>query len=238
MGAVSKPYDQSHCGSCWSFTTAATLESLSVISGKFKDPPSFSMQQLLDCDASNSGCQGGWMYKAYVYTSQHGIMNFTDYPYRMAANHSNCQYNRNKTVFKNIGMKQEKSMSNEALMKVLMRQPVGVGILTNANFQFYRSGVMTEDTLKCSSGDRKVNHGVTVVGYGQTTLPEEKKHCEKYWIVRNSWGTKWGENGFFRLCMDGTGSKDQPYGICQLNRFPTYPTMEETGVEAEILFSE
>jgi hypothetical protein len=38
--------------------------------------------------------------------------------------------------------------------------------------------------------------------------------------------------------MDGTGSKDQPYGICQLNRFPTYPTMEETGVEAEILFSE
>jgi hypothetical protein len=106
------------------------------------------------------------MYKAYVYTSQHGIMNFTDYPYRMAANHSNCQYNRNKTVFKNIGMKQEKSMSNEALMKVLMRQPVGVGILTNANFQFYRSGVMTEDTLKCSSGDRKVNHGVTVVGYG------------------------------------------------------------------------
>jgi hypothetical protein len=97
---------------------------------------------------------------------------------------------------------------------------------------------MTEESLECSSDANSVNHGVTVVGYGKSTKPDEKKQCEEYWIVRNSWGGKWGEDGFFRLCMDGTGSKSQPYGICQLNRFPTYPTMEEHPIEAYILFSE
>ena len=178
------------------------------------------------------------MYKAYAYTSTHGLMNYDGYAYRMTADHKNCQYDEEKSVFKNGGMKQEKSLSNEALKAILMKQPVGVGIYTNENFQFYKSGVMTEESLMCSSPENSVNHGVTVVGYGKTTKPDEKKHCEEYWIVRNSWGGKWGEEGFFRLCMDGTGSKAQPYGICQLNRFPTYPTVEQHPVENEILFSE
>ena len=75
------PKDQQYCGSCWAFTTAATLESLAVISGKFKEPPHFSMQQLVDCDRSNDGCDGGWMYKAYNYTSYYGLMAFDEYPY-------------------------------------------------------------------------------------------------------------------------------------------------------------
>jgi hypothetical protein len=74
-----------------------------------------------------------------------------------------------------------------------------------------------------------------VVGYGKSKSDEKMSQwCEEYWIVRNSWGTQWGEKGFFRLCMDGTGSKKMPYGICQLNRYPTYPTMEKTPVEIEM----
>jgi C1A family cysteine protease len=80
-GAVTRPRDQADCGSCWAFTTAATLESLAVISKTVEKPEEFSIQQLLDCDESNSGCDGGWMYKGYLYVSKTGIMKQEDYPY-------------------------------------------------------------------------------------------------------------------------------------------------------------
>jgi hypothetical protein len=80
------------------------MESLAVISGHSKKVPRFSMQQLLDCDVSNDGCDGGWMYKAYNYTSVYGIMNFDDYPYKVSSDHSKCLYNSTRSAFKNKGM--------------------------------------------------------------------------------------------------------------------------------------
>lgn len=71
-----------------------------------------------------------------------------------------------------------------------------------------------ESSLKCSDPSKyDINHGVTLVGYG-VKGPNDKGTCQAYWIVRNSWGTDWGENGFFRLCMDGAGSGNTPYGTC------------------------
>jgi hypothetical protein len=91
----------------------------------------------------------------------------------------------------------------------------------------YKNGVITEDFLKCSSPKNDVNHGVTIVGYGKVKEGTMVRGwCEEYWIVRNSWGANWGENGFFKLCMDGTGTDKTPYGSCQINRFTTYPTMD------------
>lgn len=118
-------------------------------------------------------------------------------------------------------------LSNLDLKLIVARQPVAVGILTNDKFMFYESGILTEDFLKCSSGKEQVNHGVSVVGFGRTKYDDDlSEYCEEYWIVKNTWGPRWGEKGFFRLCMDGTGSKKVPYGTCQINRYPTYPTMD------------
>ena len=158
-----------------------------------------------------------------------------DYPYKMSSNHKKCLYNETKAVFKNVGMIQEKNMNNEDLKARLAKQPVGVGIYTNQNFQFYKKGVLTEEFLECSDPKENVNHGVTVIGYGQSKKEDQMSQwCEEYWVVRNTWGTKWGENGFFKLCMDGAGNDVQPYGICQLNRFPTYPTMDSHPIEEEL----
>lgn len=96
--------------------------------------------------------------------------------------------------------------------------------------------MLTEEFLECSDPKNTVNHGVAVVGYGKTKGDEQMSHwCEQYWVVRNTWGTRWGENGFFKLCMDGAGTKGTPYGTCQINRFPTYPTMEPHPIDYEIL---
>ena len=71
----------------------------------------------------------------------------------------------------------------------------------------YRSGIMTEDYLRCSDTRNEVNHGIVIVGYG--TREDENVYgdrCEDYFIVRNSWGADWGRDGFFKLCADGLGS--------------------------------
>lgn len=112
-GYVTAPYDQHRCGSCWAFTTASTLESLSVISGKFKEPTEFSIQQLVDCDHTNNGCSGGWMYKGYSYVNKFGIMPKDAYPY--VGKQGECKFQEDKTLFKNLGMVQEKNLSNEKL---------------------------------------------------------------------------------------------------------------------------
>lgn len=71
------------------------------------------------------------------------------------------------------------------------------------------------------------NHGALVVGYGLVKKGDRARTwCEEYWIVRATFGPNWGESGFFNLCMDGTGSTDVPYGVCHINRFPSYPTMQ------------
>lgn len=63
----------------------------------------------------------------------------------------------------------------------------------------YHSGIITEDSCHCSNSKTKeVNHAVTIVGYGESDRPG----CKEYWLVKNSWGPNWGENGFFKLCAD------------------------------------
>jgi len=224
-GAVSLPYDQRQCGSCWAFSTASTLESLAVISGHFETPTEFSVQQLVDCDSTNNGCDGGWMFKGYKYTSKFGMMHKDSYPY--ISKEGKCKYDKDLVIFKNLGMVQESPLSNNRLKELVNKQPVAVGINANDNLRFYKSGVLTEDFLKCSDPSEPVNHGVVVVGFGKVARGEKGAgFCKEYWLVRNTWGTNWGDKGFFKLCMDGAGSDEVPYGICQINRYPTYPTMD------------
>ena len=68
-GKVTTPYDQAGCGGCWAFSTAAATESLLYISGHDKELTELSVQQLLDCDSTNYGCAGGWMYEGFEYVS-------------------------------------------------------------------------------------------------------------------------------------------------------------------------
>ena len=96
----------------------------------------------------------------------------------------------------------------------------------------YKSGVVTEEFMKCSYPDLEVNHGVVMVGYGHVT-PRDKVYgrCKEYWIIRNSWGAQWGENGFFKICSDGPGTRSKPFGTCLVNKYSTWPTMDKNDID-------
>ena len=101
----------------------------------------------------------------------------------------------------------------------------------------YHDGVLTEKYLRCSDADNEVNHGVLLVGYGHvgdssgSDSGVNKGKCIDYWIVRNSWGSSWGQEGFFKMCADGVGSQETPLGTCLINKYATWPTMDINDVE-------
>lgn len=105
-------------------------------------------------------------------------------------------------------------------------------MLTTGMLNHYRSGILTEKYLRCSDKNKEVNHGVLLVGYGSVGDSSDSNDnvksgsCVDYWIIRNSWGKSWGEDGFFKLCADDVGSKSTPLGTCLVNKYATWPTMD------------
>ena len=124
-------------------------------------------------------------------------------------------------------MVEEEKVANNRLKNHVFRQPIGAAIYATSTLTKYKRGIITEEFLKCSNVKNEVNHGVTIVGYG--TVPKgdsARVWCSDYWIVRNSWGSNWGEDGFFKLCMDNAGQANTPLGTCLINKYITFPTMQ------------
>jgi len=205
-GAVTSIKNQGQCGGCWSFAAAAGLESLWFIQGN--QLTSFSEQQLIDCATSCSGCNGcDNLYNALVYTSQQGIESLADYPF--TGTNGRCKYDASDVVFKNTGYTNVSPNNANALMAAIAQQPTLVGIEADQNvFQLYSGGVITKD---CGAS---LDHAVTAVGYG--TYDNQSA-----WIVKNSWGTQWGVQGYVYI---STASANDGAGVCGILSCPTYPT--------------
>lgn len=106
---------------------------------------------------------------------------------------------------------------------------------TTGSLSSYHSGILTEHYLRCSSTKNEVNHGILIVGYG-TAEPNEQVYgrgCREYWVVRNSWGSNWGQDGFFKLCADNVGSQETPLGTCLINKYAVWPTLDKKDIEPD-----
>lgn len=176
--------NQGQCGSCWAFSAVGALESAWAIkTGKLY---SLSEQQLVDCSGSygNQGCNGGLMDDAFQYAEKNAMCSEQDYSY--TAQDGTCKSSC-KGLVKVQSYVDIPSGNEDALQVAVVKQPVSIALEADqSGFQFYSGGVFDGE---CGTN---LDHGVVLEGYGS----EDGKD---YWLVRNSWGSSWGDGGYIKL---------------------------------------
>lgn len=185
-GGVTAVKDQGHCGSCWSFTSTASLEFCHwKATGKLV---SFSEQQLIDCSQGkwgNHGCNGGNYMRSFLYSKTNGNMPESSYPYK--GTDGSCKYDKSKAVkTSSKGFENFESSCPSALIQAVSKRVVSVSV-DATEWKYYKGGIMSSS--QCGTHH---NHGVAAVGYNM-------QGSSGYLKIKNSWGARWGESGFIRM---------------------------------------
>ncbi|XP_056614235.1 procathepsin L [Triplophysa dalaica] len=206
LGYVTEVKDQGYCGSCWAFSTTGAIEA--QMFKRTGQLVSLSEQDLLDCSKSYGtyGCNGAWMANAYDYVVQRGLQSTDTYPYT-SVDTQPCFYDSSLVVAKISDYRFVPTGDEQALADAVATVgPITVAIdADHTSFLFYSSGIYKES----SCNPNNLNHAVLLVGYGSDGGKD-------YWIIKNSWGTGWGEGGYMRMLRDGKN-------ICGIANYALYP---------------
>jgi len=191
-GVVTPVKNQGGCGSCWAFGTTGAVESAWALStGQLLG---LSEQQLVDCAGAfgNMGCNGGLPSQAFEYIRHAGgIQRSTDYTY--TGRDGRCRADPTKFAAHVTGeVNITEGAETELYDAITNVGPVAIAFQVVSDFQSYRGGVY--DSTRCRSGAMDVNHAVLTVGYDQ-----DAASGKPYWIVKNSWGTSFGLQGYFYM---------------------------------------
>jgi len=160
---------------------------------------------LVDCDNVDSGCNGGLMDYAFEWARSNGIHDDAYGSYNAVG--GTCKHSTTSGLkFTPTGYVDVRSNDQDHLVAACQLGVVSVAVEADRSaWQFYSSGILNDTSCGTS-----LDHGVAVVGCNTTA---------GYYVVRNSWGSSWGESGYIRLAMTGNDA-----GMCGLQSQPSYPT--------------
>jgi len=194
-GVLTPVKNQGSCGSCWAFATVETVEAhLAINTGKVIE---LSPQNVVSClknpkqCGGTGGCFGATTELGFDYVRYYGVAAEVDNPYKGA--NGTCYDGSVKKTAITSGQVQAKRNDYKAVMNAIAKGPVAISIDASTLSQ-YSSGIFDG----CNMESPDIDHGVQLVGYGS-------EDGQDYWIVRNSWGTGWGEDGFVRMLRHSDG---------------------------------
>ena len=201
-GYVDKVFDQGKCGGCWAFAAVEAMQThYAIKTGVLLD---LSVQQLLDCavNYATHGCHGGYFYGAFDYARKHGMEQNQHYPY--TGRRQPCQYQWVHAVVYVEEYFDVQIHNATALKAALQVGPVAVSVDAHDKvFKYYEGGIITGD---CGT---HLDHAVLAVGWGIEDGIE-------YFIVKNSWGPDYGEDGYLRIAVESKVKE----GVCGILSAP------------------
>ncbi len=197
--------NQGGCGGCWAFATVGPLE----CNIKIKDGVSvdLSEQYLISCNTNDWGCDGGWWAHAYHQWKKDpcndlGAVPESQFPYVAYDVPCGCPYDHTYMIYSWAYVGSSSGVPSIDAMKqaIVDHGPISVGVVATSAMQAYRGGIFNQS----AGGD--INHGVVLVGW------DDNQGDSGIWIMRNSWGSWWGESGYMRI----------EYGCCRIGYGASY----------------
>jgi len=182
-GKTTPVKNQGQCGSCWAFSATETVESANLMVGRGVPAGGLGPQEIVDCDRNDDGCNGGDPREALNWVrSQGGQDTEACYPY--TAQNGACQESRCRPAL-NVNNVYAVAGSEPAIYSALRSMPLSI-CCDAEPWQYYTGGILT--AAQCGLS---IDHAIQLVGFSPNS--------GGYWIVRNSWGADWGENGYIYL---------------------------------------
>lgn len=207
--------DQKKCNSCYVFSATSALEAHNGINNNSSQ--TLAEQEILDCSSENSGCTGGQPYLVYDYVIQNGLAYDTDYAYTAKA--ATCKANNISSSRKFDSLRGYVFPKPGVLnvIKALQYGPVVILMHASNELKYYYDGIY--EGQGCTEDDTP-NHSAMIYGYDLTAETP-------YFMLKNNWGTGWGDNGYYKMAIGPLTSSNMGYCLLAQTRYNVLPVMKK-----------